>query len=79
MMQAAPGGVQMPQLALQQRCPGGQVVFPQRSPTGSGRQAMAGQAPPIGEQMPQLGLQQNSFGPQTFLPHGSPTGSGGQT
>jgi hypothetical protein len=31
-MHAAPGGVQMPQLALQQTCPGGQTVGPHDSP-----------------------------------------------
>jgi hypothetical protein len=36
MMQAAPGGAHMPQLALQQYSPGGQMVLPQTSPPGSG-------------------------------------------
>ena len=73
MMQAAPGGVQMPQLALQQCWPGGQTVLPHTSPFGT--QAISGQAPPREEQMPQRGSQQTVPGLQTVSPHGSPGGT----
>jgi hypothetical protein len=69
MMQAAFGGVQTPQLALQQTSPCGHVTRPQRTPTGPGSQAMAGQAPPRGAQIPQLGLQHCSSGPHSVVPH----------
>jgi hypothetical protein len=63
MMHTPSGGVQMPQLSLQQTWPGGQVVGPHGTPL-PGPQNISIQLPPNGAQMPQLSLQQNSSGPQ---------------
>jgi hypothetical protein len=77
MMQADPGGPQIPQLALQQYVPLAHTTLPQISPsTGGGSQDSATQAPPIGAQMPQLGLQQYSPEAQVTVPHLSGSGSG---
>ena len=80
MMQTPSGGVQMPQLSLQQTCPGAQTVGPHGRPTGSGgSQKISMQPPPTGAQIPQLSLQQYSPAPQKFGPQGSPEGCcGGQ-
>lgn len=80
MMQTPPGGVQMPQLSLQQTCPGAQMVGPHGMPTWpGGSQKISMQPPPSGAQIPQLSLQQYSPVPQKFGPHGSPEGTcGGQ-
>jgi hypothetical protein len=73
MMHTPSGGVQMPQLSLQQTCQGAQIVGPQATPTWSGgAQKSSMQPPPSGAQIPQLSLQQYSPDPQTFRPHGSP-------
>ena len=69
-MQAAFGGVQMPQLGLQQTCPRGQTARPHGSPPAGGSQNRAMQASPIGAQVPQLGLQQYSPRPHLFDPQG---------
>jgi hypothetical protein len=74
-MQAPSGGVQIPQLSLQQTCPTGQIVRPQGTPPDPGWQYCSVQEPPSGAQMPQLSLQQNSSGPQVLAPHGSPDGA----
>ena len=59
MMHLPSGGVQMPQLSLQQISPGGQIVGPQGMPgSGGGSQKSSMQPPPSGAQMPQLSLQQ---------------------
>ena len=77
MMQADPGGPQMPQLALQQYVPVGHTTLPQISPsTGGGSQESATQAPPSGAQMLQLGLQQYSPTAQVTFPHRVGSGSG---
>ena len=80
MMQTPSGGVQMPQLSLQQICPGGQIVGPHGTPGSlGGSQKSSMHPPPSGAQMPQLSLQQYSPGPQTLAPHGSSGGvAGGQ-
>jgi hypothetical protein len=79
-MHTPSGGVQMPQLSLQQTSPGGQVVGPHGTPAGVGSQKISMHPPPIGAQIPQLGLQQYSPAPHIFPPHGSPTGGlGGQS
>jgi hypothetical protein len=71
MMHTPSGGVQMPQLGLQQTCPVGQRVGPHTSPPG-GSQAVSMQLPPRGAQIPQLGLQQYSSRPQYDFPQASP-------
>src|SRR5215211_7480892 len=72
MMHTPSGGVQMPQLSLQQTCPGAQILGPQATPTSpGGSQKISMQPPPSGAQMPQLSLQQYSPAPQKLGPHGS--------
>jgi hypothetical protein len=73
MMQRPSGGVQMPQLSLQQTCPGGQIVGPHGMPDSLGGPQKSSMHPPSsGAQMPQLSLQQYSPGAQTLEPHDSP-------
>jgi len=71
MMQTPSGGVQMPQLSLQQTSPGAQIVAPQATLTGpGGSQKTSMHAAPNGAQIPQLSLQQYSPAPQKVVPHG---------
>jgi hypothetical protein len=57
---SAPGGVQIPQLGLQQTSPTLQVLIPQGALTGEdgAPQKTLVHSPPGGVQTPQLGLQQ---------------------
>ena len=80
MMHTPSGGVQMPQLSLQQTSPTGQTVGPHGTPTSPGGSQYISMHPsPSGAQIPQLSLQQYSPRPHAFTPHGSPRGiPGGQ-
>ena len=67
-VQAPPGGVQVPQLGLQQTSPAGQVPWPQGAPAGG--HCMFTHMTPYLAHVPQPGLQQYSPGPQKDGPQG---------